>query len=93
LEQESKLALYLITTRGKFLIIQVGFSKGVNGTLPPLNDGTVATYNLKALLNFYVKFPNMKKNSLYITGESYSGIYVPYLAYEIIKHNRLPSSK
>ena len=74
-------------------LIQVGFSKTVNGTLPELNDETVAEYNLKAMLHFYIKFPNMKKNDLYLTGESYSGIYVPYLARAIIQHNKLPSSK
>lgn len=45
-----------------------------------MTDATVATYNLKAMLAFYVKFPNMKKNDLYLTGQSYSGVYVPYLA-------------
>ena len=51
-----------------FFLFQVGFSKGVDDKLPPLTDGTVAVYNLKAMLAFYVKFPNMKKNDLYLTG-------------------------
>ncbi len=28
-----------------------------------------------------------------MAGESYAGIYIPYLANEIFKHNKLPSSK
>lgn len=55
----------------------VGFSVG---TPERLDDGTVAEYNLKALLTFFIKFPNLKKNDFYMTGESYAGIYIPYLA-------------
>ncbi len=47
--------------------------------------------NYKALLAFFNKFPNLKKNDFYITGESYAGIYIPYLAYEIMNRNKLPN--
>jgi len=34
-----------------------------------------------ALLAFFVKFPDLLKNDLYVSGESYAGIYVPYLSW------------
>lgn len=55
------------------------------------NDSSVAMDNYKALLAFFNKFPNLKKNDFYITGESYAGIYIPYLAYEIMNRNKLPN--
>jgi serine carboxypeptidase-like clade 2 len=73
------------------VIIQVGFSEWIDGVV--LDDNSVATYNLNALLAFFVKFPTLKKNDFYIAGESYAGVYIPYLANEILKYNRLPSSK
>lgn len=63
------------------------------GEAQELNDGTVAEYNLKALLQFFVKFPRLKKNDFYIAGESYAGIYIPYLAKNIHEHNEKPSSR
>ena len=36
---------------------------------------------LAALKSWYEKFPERKSNKLFISGESYAGIYVPYLAY------------
>ena len=53
----------------------------------------MAQFNLQALKSFFNKFPNLRKNDFYMTGESYAGIYVPYLAHEILKFNKLPSSK
>lgn len=48
------------------------------------NDTNSAVDNLVALLYFFEeKFPERKSNPLYLSGESYAGIYVPYLAYEI----------
>ena len=51
--------LYITSPQG------VGFSIGKPERL---DDGTVAQYNLKALLQFFVKFPNLKKNDFYMTG-------------------------
>ena len=45
-------------------------------------DMGVAKDNLSAFLYFFeFKFPELKGNDLYISGESYAGIYVPYLAW------------
>jgi len=35
----------------------------------------------------------LKKNDFYISGESYAGIYVPWLAWKILQHNEMPSSR
>jgi len=51
------------------------------------DDDKSAADNLTALLAFYEKFPEFKKHDLYISGESYAGIYVPYLAHSIDEHN------
>jgi carboxypeptidase C (cathepsin A) len=65
----------------------VGFSESKRG--PKADDGTTTEDNYKALLAFFVKFPNLKKNDFYLTGESYAGIYVPYLANKITSANRV----
>ena len=55
----------------------VGFSKGSRKVY---DDANTAEDNMQAMLAFFKKFPTLKKNDFYITGESYSGVYVPYLA-------------
>ena len=53
-----------------------------------IDDKIAAEDNLKALINFFEKFPSMKNKDFYISGESYGGIYVPMLAYNIIEYNK-----
>jgi serine carboxypeptidase-like clade I len=36
---------------------------------------------LAALKAWYVKFPEYLNNQLFVSGESYAGIYVPYLTW------------
>ena len=44
-------------------------------------DSTSADDNLAAVLNLMImKFPDLQNNDIYIAGESYAGIYVPFLA-------------
>jgi len=66
----------------------VGFStcKGLH-ECNSYDDDESAADNLTALLKWYEKFPEFKDNDLYISGESYAGIYVPYLANAIDQHN------
>jgi carboxypeptidase C (cathepsin A) len=34
-----------------------------------------------ALEQFYIKYPEYKDNELFVSGESYGGVYVPYLSW------------
>jgi len=51
------------------------------------NDDKTAEDNLAAVLAWFAKFPEYQSNELFISGESYAGIYVPYLSYYIDQHN------
>jgi len=49
------------------------------------NDSLVAQTNHQFLVNWFKQFPEYTKNEVYITGESYAGIYVPIIARAILE--------
>jgi carboxypeptidase C (cathepsin A) len=44
------------------------------------NDNITASDNLLGLQAWYTLFPEYKTNKFYIAGESYAGVYIPFLA-------------
>lgn len=57
----------------------VGFSYAADGSITADDDST-AKQNHLALRSFLRKFPQFKDRPLYLTGESYGGVYLPTLA-------------
>ncbi|KAK7105698.1 lysosomal protective protein-like [Littorina saxatilis] len=57
----------------------VGFSYATDSNYVT-NDDRTATENYAAMKDFFNKFPEYRVNELFITGESYGGIYVPMLS-------------
>eukprot|EP00937_MAST-01D_sp_MAST-1D-sp2_P006904 g6904.t1 len=50
------------------------------------SDSTVAVNNVRFLAGFLQLFPELKGRPLYLTGESYAGVYGPTLALAILEH-------
>eukprot|EP00586_Coscinodiscus_wailesii_P010058 CAMPEP_0172513708 /NCGR_PEP_ID=MMETSP1066-20121228/254569_1 /TAXON_ID=671091 /ORGANISM="Coscinodiscus wailesii, Strain CCMP2513" /LENGTH=521 /DNA_ID=CAMNT_0013294089 /DNA_START=172 /DNA_END=1737 /DNA_ORIENTATION=- len=49
------------------------------------DDELAAKNNYLALTAFYEKFPDLRTRPLFLTGESYAGIYIPMLAQKILE--------
>ena len=79
-----------LNKEGKFSPGDVGFSYIDSQEIyeKEINDDITANDNLNALIDFFIKFPNYKGREFYIAGESYAGIYIPMLAYNIIMYNK-----
>eukprot|EP00494_Astrolonche_serrata_P025038 UN25299 len=70
--------------------IGVGFSYSTTGNYT-MTDVMTAEQNANAIEYFLTtKFPNMASHDVYITGESYGGIYVPTLTLEIAQRSNTP---
>jgi len=68
----------------------VGFSYcdiAANASECAFDDSNVGTDMIHFLEGWYLKFPEYINHDLYISGESYAGIYLPMLAQNIIWHN------
>lgn len=61
----------------------VGFSVCASEESCVWNDNNVGAANLETLVKWLDKWPEYKENDLFLSGESYAGIYVPYLANQI----------
>ncbi|XP_017334981.1 lysosomal protective protein [Ictalurus punctatus] len=53
------------------------------------NDSDVSMNNYLALKEFFRLFPEYSKNELFLTGESYGGIYIPTLAERVMEDSTL----
>lgn len=65
----------------------VGYSLVSDESQLNTNDEVSSSDFLQAVVSFFDKFGPFRKNSLWVTGESYGGIYVPWLAKRIIEYN------
>jgi cathepsin A (carboxypeptidase C) len=66
----------------------VGFSYCSNSAECIFTDDNTADDNLVAVQNWFQLFPEYASHDLYITGESYAGVYVPYLVERIDAFNQ-----
>lgn len=66
--------------------ICVGFSYEDSGACAS-SDTSTAEDNLNALISFFAAFPELAANDFWISGESYAGIYIPTLAYNVVQYN------
>lgn len=67
--------------------VGVGFSVAKKPSDLNTNDEITAADNFQALLSFYNDFPEYRENGIFLSGESYGGMYVPFLASKIIDYN------
>eukprot|EP00757_Euglenozoa_sp_SAG-D1_P022446 gene22446-161_t len=66
----------------------VGFSFSNNKSDYIVGDTRTAQDNYHALVQFFTKFPSLKGNDFWVTGESYGGHYTPELTNAILEGNK-----
>lgn len=63
----------------------VGFSSNPNQY--GYDDNKTAGENMQALLNWFAEFPEYLSHKFWLAGESYAGMYIPFLADQILTYN------
>jgi len=63
----------------------VGFSTPMQADDTYYNDDVVAERLHTFLALFFYKYPELKNREFYITGESYGGMYIPYIVEELLQ--------
>jgi carboxypeptidase C (cathepsin A) len=71
--------------------VGVGFSYRDDRNYTDNNDENTALRNLAAIQEFYELFPEFKANNLYLSGESYAGVYIPMFAFNILQAQKANS--
>ena len=72
----------------------VGFSYSRIKSELTTGDNQTAADNLAALNVFFTqKFPELRNNPFYVSGESYGGVYVPTLSLKIYQSGLLPQMR
>lgn len=59
------------------------FSDNPNADYKEFNDDRTAQDVYQAMVSFFAKFPQYRRNEFYVSGESYAGHYVPVSTYHI----------
>lgn len=85
---------YAWTTRAHLLVLESPAGVGYSYCKAQLagggcvnTDKSTAAAARAAVADFYTaKFPELRHAPLYLTGESYAGVYVPTLALELLEH-------
>ena len=70
----------------------VGFSYCQTNAGCDHTDTSTAKDNLAAVISFFAAYPELAGNDFWIAGESYAGIYIPMLAYNIFQYNKNASN-
>eukprot|EP01138_Halocafeteria_seosinensis_P008686 gb/GECG01008878.1/.p1 GENE.gb/GECG01008878.1/~~gb/GECG01008878.1/.p1 ORF type:complete len:465 (+),score=42.58 gb/GECG01008878.1/:1-1395(+) len=65
----------------------VGFSYAESTRGYTTNDSVTANDNYEALVKFFDAYSQYRSHELFLTGESYAGVYVPTLAYLVLKRS------
>ncbi|GMF23537.1 unnamed protein product [Phytophthora fragariaefolia] len=62
----------------------VGFSQPLQAPSGYYNDDVVADRLRLFLREFFVKYPELQGRDFYVTGESYAGMYIPFLVERLV---------